>query len=328
MSQIRNPSNKNHVSTLEALKGATKDPVMKANINACLNKARETPDAITRDQVIWAINGKDAFIQGRMEQILKVHKDHKAELHKVFALCLAGCNAMMAGQGDNSSSSNPQQPLKGTALGCIPSKDAKPVPNTTPAPVVAGRAQSTATAGRGQPSATAARATQTKPTFEIPNPTDDEKKAVALYPDRYENHPYGMHTIRMNPRYGLGQKEVNIDINYDTGSTAQGVPPGVLEDMIGKNTSVNWFKDQSVIADGTTRVALTGMFQIKLFVDKQRTKTLQDWFDTYGRVNANFALSGGEMRFKTGLHFASLPGVKSPLIVGKSMPAVIYHMLN
>ncbi|KAI3396285.1 hypothetical protein diail_12306, partial [Diaporthe ilicicola] len=56
------------------------------NIDACLKKARETPDAITREQVIWAIHGKAAIIEDRKKQILKVHKDHGEELDKVFAL--------------------------------------------------------------------------------------------------------------------------------------------------------------------------------------------------------------------------------------------------
>lgn len=130
----------------------------------------------------------------------------------------------------------------------------------------------------------------------------------------------------MDPDYGLGQKEVNIDIGYDTGSTAQGVPAPILEAMIGKSPRVKWFEDKAAMGDGNIRVTYTGMFQLKLFMDKQRKIPLQDWFDTYGSVSAGFPLSGGDMRFKTGLHFANLPGVKSPLIVGKSLPAVMYQM--
>ena len=132
----------------------------------------------------------------------------------------------------------------------------------------------------------------------------------------------------MGPRYKFAHNEADIDINYDTGSTAQGVPSDVLEKMIGKNPNVLWTEESSTIADGSTRIVWMGMFQVRLFTDKARTNPMVDWFDAYGRVNAPFALSGGEMRFDTGLTFANVPGRNSPLIVGKSKPAVIYHMLN
>ena len=79
-------SNKPVISFLErALKEET-NPDRKPNINACLKKARETTEAIGREQVLWAINGKDAFISSLLEQIERAHKDPKADLRKGFAM--------------------------------------------------------------------------------------------------------------------------------------------------------------------------------------------------------------------------------------------------
>jgi hypothetical protein len=86
MAQPKNMSNKSYITFLErALKKET-NPDKKPNINACLKKARETTEAIGQEQVLWAVNGKDAFISNRLEQIEKVHRDHKADLSKVFAV--------------------------------------------------------------------------------------------------------------------------------------------------------------------------------------------------------------------------------------------------
>jgi len=125
---------------------------------------------------------------------------------------------MMAGSGSNPSSSTPKPPPTGTAHGCVQSRGANPVSNPAPAPgapsrnqspAAGGRTQSPAAAGRtqspaapsrtqspaaggrGQPSATADRAA-----LQISNPTEDEKNAVALYPERWQKHPFGMHTVR------------------------------------------------------------------------------------------------------------------------------------
>lgn len=109
----------------------------------------------------------------------------------------------MAAPGGGSSSSNSQP--TGTANGCVPSRSANQV--TPPTTGVTARNQPTGTAARTQPTAAAAptrppgaasRATQTQPqsTFQIPNPTAAQKQEVALYRERWQNHPYGMHTVR------------------------------------------------------------------------------------------------------------------------------------
>lgn len=109
---------------------------------------------------------------------------------------------MMADPGNTSSSSKPQPPPQGAAFGCIPSKDAKPLPNPTSAPAAASRRRSSAerstsaaSVSRSQSSAKKHSSTQTEPDFGVPDPKDNEKKKVALYTERMDI-VYGMHKVR------------------------------------------------------------------------------------------------------------------------------------
>lgn len=99
--------------------------------------------------------------------------------------------------------------------------------------------------------------------------------------------------------------------------------------LVGSNM-VHWNTNYVTIGNGQTIPIQTGKMQLRIFKDKKRTEdnAITDWFNIDARVGGDFALSGGEMRFDTGLTFANLPGRDSPLIVGKHKPAVIWHMLN